>query len=144
MSMSEYLANSLATTANGLGNAAPLLRHCCATAAPLLHYCCATAALHGKKRFCYTNKIIRENRDNKNILLQQQNVWFYQQNVWLLRQNFGLQQDGEKGFVIPTKSFVKIGLTKIFCCNNKMFSSINKTFGCCSKIFGNKKFICCP
>jgi len=45
------------------------------------------------------------------------------------------------GFVIPTKSFVKIGLTKIFCYNNKMFSSINKTFGCCSKIFGcsNKK-----
>jgi len=25
-----------------------------------------------------------------------------------------------KGFVIPTKSFVKIGLTKIFCYNNKM------------------------
>ena len=30
---------------------------------------------------------------------------------------------------MPTKSFVKIGITK-------MFSSINKTFGCCSKIFG--------
>ena len=40
----------------------------------------------------------------------------------------------KKGFVIPTKSFVKIGITKIFCYN--MFSSINKTFGCCSKIFG--------
>jgi len=40
---------------------------------------------------------------------------------------------GIKGFVIPTKSFVKIGITKIFCYNNKMFSSINKTFGCCSK-----------
>ena len=53
---------------------------------------------------------------------------------------------GIKGFVIPTKSFVKIGITKIFCYNNKMFSSINKTFGCCSKIFScrNKKFICCP
>jgi len=42
-----------------------------------------------------------------------------------------------KGFVIPTKSFVKIGVTKIFCYDNKMFSSINKTFG------SNKKFICC-
>jgi len=42
----------------------------------------------------------------------------------------------KKGFVTPTKSFVKIGITKIFCYNNKMFSSINKTFGCCSKIFG--------
>jgi len=36
---------------------------------------------------------------------------------------------GIKGFVIPTKSFVKIGTTKIFCYNNKMFTSINKTFG---------------
>jgi len=25
-------------------------------------------------------------------------------------------------------------MTKIFCYNNKMFSSINKTVGCCSKI----------
>jgi len=46
-----------------------------------------------------------------------------------------------KGFVIPKKPFVKIGITKIFCYNNKMFRSINKTFRCCSKIFGcsNKK-----
>jgi len=36
---------------------------------------------------------------------------------------------GIKGFVIPTKSCVKIGTAKIFC-YNKMFSSINKTFGC--------------
>jgi len=42
---------------------------------------------------------------------------------------------GIKGFVIPTKSFVEIGIAKI-CCYNKMFNSINKTFGCCSKIFG--------
>jgi len=42
---------------------------------------------------------------------------------------------GKKGFVIPTKSFVKIGIAKIFC-YNKMFSSINKSFGCCSQIFG--------
>ena len=50
------------------------------------------------------------------------------------------------GIVIPTKSFVKIGITKIFCYNNKMFSSTNKTFGCCSKFSGcsNEKFICCP
>jgi len=48
---------------------------------------------------------------------------------------------GIKGFVVPTKSFVEIGIAKIFCYNNKMFSSINKTFGCCYKIFGysNKK-----
>jgi len=39
-----------------------------------------------KKRFCYTNKNICSNRDNKNILLEQQNVWFYQQNVWLQQQ----------------------------------------------------------
>jgi len=38
-------------------------------------------------------------------------------------------QQGIKGFVIPTKTFVKIGITKIFCYNNKRFSSINKTFG---------------
>jgi len=52
------------------------------------------------------------------------------------------QIHGIKGFVIPTKSYVKIGITKIFC-YNKMFSSINKTFGCCSIIFGcsNKKDI---
>jgi len=51
-----------------------------------------------------------------------------------------------KGFVMPTKSFVKIGITKIFCYNNKMFSSTNKTFGCCSKIFGrsNKKLFVVP
>jgi len=46
---------------------------------------------------------------------------------------------GIKGFVIPTKSFVKIGLTKIFCFINKMFSSIDKMFG-----YNNKKNICYP
>jgi len=54
---------------------------------------------------------------------------------------------GKKGFVILTKSFVKIGITKTFCFNSKiMFSSVNKTFGCCSKIFGcsNTNFICSP
>jgi len=50
---------------------------------------------------------------------------------------------GIKGFVRPTKSFVKIGIAEIFC-YNKMFSSINKTFGCYSKNFGcsnKKKFV---
>ena len=54
---------------------------------------------------------------------------------------------GINGFVIPTKSYVKIGIAKVLCYNNKMFSSVNKTFGCCSKIFGcsnKKKSICCP
>jgi len=39
---------------------------------------------------------------------------------------------GKKGFVIPTKSFVKIGITKIFC-YNKMFSSINKSLVAAAK-----------
>jgi len=53
-------------------------------------------------------------------------------------------QATEKKIVITTKSFVKIGITKIFCYNNKIFGSINKTFGCCGKIFGcsNKNLIC--
>jgi len=34
---------------------------------------------------------------------------------------------GKKGFVVLTKSFVKIEITKTFC-YNKVFSSINKTF----------------
>jgi len=33
---------------------------------------------------------------------------------------------GKGGLVIPTKSFVKIGITKLFCYNNKKFSSIKK------------------
>jgi len=61
-------------------------------------------------------------------------------------ENSNTKGHGIEGFVIPTKAFVKIGITKMFCYNNKIFSSINKTFGCCSKIFGysNKKFIYCP
>ena len=64
----------------------------------------------------------------------------------ICRPPFFICHHGIKGFVISTKSFVKIGITKIFCYNNKMFSSINKTFGCCSEIFGcsNKKIVCCP
>jgi len=47
---------------------------------------------------------------------------------------------GKKSFVTPSKSFVKIAITKIFC-YNKMFGSINKTFGYRGKFFGcsNKK-----
>ena len=41
---------------------------------------------------------------------------------------------GKKRFVILTKS-VKIGITKTFCYNKKMCSSVNKTFGCCKKKF---------
>ena len=63
--------------------------------------------------------------------------------ILLLRKSGGYDKHGKQGFVIPTKSFVKIGITKIFCYNNKIFGSINTTFGCCSKIFGcsNKKKI---
>jgi len=63
-----------------------------------------------------------------------------------LRHFFESRPSRKKGFVIPSKSFVKIGITKIFCYSNKMFGSINKTFGCCGKIFGCsiKNFICCP
>jgi len=57
-----------------------------------------------------------------------------------------INHHGIKGFVIPTKLFIKIGIAKIFCYNIKMLSSINKTFGCCSKIFGcsNKKIFDVP
>jgi len=48
-----------------------------------------------------------------------------------------VQYPGIKGFVMPTKSFVKIEITKIFSYNYKMLSSINETFDCCSKIFGS-------
>jgi len=53
---------------------------------------------------------------------------------------------GKKGFLKPTKSFLKVGITKIFYHNNKIFGSINKTFGCCGKIFGcsNKNSIVVP
>jgi len=34
---------------------------------------------------------------------------------------------GKKGFVIPVKSFVKIGITKIFCYNNKIFCLVVST-----------------
>jgi len=69
--------------------------------------------------------------------------WVTLKEAYLVRSSWDSCLRGIKGCVIPTKSFVKLGTTKIFCYNNKMFSSINKTFGCCSKIFGcsNRKCI---
>jgi len=49
---------------------------------------------------------------------------------------------GKKGFVIPTKSFVKIGITKIFC-YNKMFGSINKRLVAAAKfLVAATKILC--
>jgi len=39
----------------------------------------------------------------------------------------------KKDFFIPAKSFVKIGITKIFCYNNKMFISINNSLVAAAK-----------
>jgi len=44
---------------------------------------------------------------------------------------------GIKGFVIPTKSFVEIELTKIFCFNNKMFSLSTKRLVAAAKFLVN-------
>jgi len=41
---------------------------------------------------------------------------------------------GKKGFVIPTKSFVKIGITKIFCYNNKRLVAAVKFLVAATKI----------
>jgi len=81
------------------------------------------------------------------VALVSNDFHFFSNFVLLLRRtSLGRRLHGIKGFVKPTKSFVKIGITKVFCYNNKMFSSINKTFGCCSKIFGcsNKKIFVGP
>jgi len=59
---------------------------------------------------------------------------------------------GKKGFIIPTKSFVKLGITKKFCYNkmfgsiNKMIGTFNKTFGCCGKflVAATKKIFVVP
>ena len=40
---------------------------------------------------------------------------------------------GKKGFVILTKSFVKIGTTKTFCYSNKMLSSVNESLAAAAK-----------
>jgi len=60
-------------------------------------------------------------------------------------QNLLLPYTEKKSFVTPTKSFVKIAITKIVFCDNKTFGNIDKT-GCCGKIFGcsNKNFTCGP
>jgi len=53
---------------------------------------------------------------------------------------------GRKGFVLPTKSFVKIGTTKIFCYDNKMFSSIKKRLVAAAKFLAaaTKKLFVVP
>jgi len=50
-----------------------------------------------------------------------------QNNIGRVESNFTILH-GIKGFVTPKKSFVKTGIVKIFCYNNKMFSFIRKTF----------------
>jgi len=50
----------------------------------------------------------------------------------------------KKGFVVLTKSFVKIGIAKTFC-YNKMFSSINITWVAATKIlFVVPNFVAVP
>jgi len=54
----------------------------------------------------------------------------------------------EKCFVILAKSFVKIWITKTFCYNNKMFSSVNKTFAAAKYLVAGTKnlfvvYFCC-
>ena len=93
-----------------------------------------------------------------NFQLHLINVWkilwtkvTYERKIWLFHSNKYLWHyralflHGIKGFVIPTKSFVKIGIKKYFV-TATMFSSINKTFGCCSIIIGcsNKNFFVVP
>ena len=53
-----------------------------------------------------------------------QSVWeFVNHTNFKIRMSYShWHVHGIKGFVIPTKSFVKIGITKIFCYSNKMFS----------------------
>jgi len=92
-------------------------------------------------------------RRNKSLLRQGawvrliiSNIYRHRNTLtWRWNRLFLHTQHGKKGFVIPRKSLVKMGITKIFC-YNKMFGFINKTFGCCGKIFGcsHKNFICCP
>jgi len=54
-----------------------------------------------------------------------------------------MQHHGIKGFCIPTKSFVTIRITKIFCYNNKMFSSIKKRLVAAAKflVVATKKML---
>ena len=124
------------------------------TAARLAAMLMVKARFIHQKIVCVTNeKHFRGSADLENIL--RLSFWGMQRSVTqrpvnmevrffmgsTFRQgNKTAEQHGIKGFVTPTKSFVKIGITNFFY-TNKMFSSINKKFGCCSEIFGcsNKK-----
>jgi len=46
-----------------------------------------------------------------------------------------------QGYFIPTKSFVKIGITKIFCYNNKMFLSSKRLVAATKNIFVVPNFV---
>jgi len=61
--------------------------------------------------------------------------------LWLLQSKLPVLFVSWEKIVTLTKSFFKIGITKTFCNDNKMFGSVNKMFGCRSKMFGcsNKK-----
>jgi len=48
------------------------------------------------------------------------------------------REHGIKGFFIPTKSFVQIGIAKIFCYHNKIVLSTKRL------VAVTKKNICCP
>jgi len=69
-----------------------------------------------------------------------------------LAERAGQSDHGIEGFIIPTKSFVKIGIIKIFCYNNKMLSSINKMLSSIYQslvaaakfLVAATKIICCP
>jgi len=84
---------------------------------------------------------VTETADYLSLILQQFIIRHKAQNHSFLRNEANSKRRRsirawkKKGFVIPTKSFVKIGIAKNMCYNNKMFSSIKKTFGCCSKFF---------
>jgi len=62
------------------------------------------------------------------------------------RKVFRQMHHGIKGFVIPTKSFVKIGITKIFCYKDKMFCPINKRLVAVAKflVAATKKLLVVP
>jgi len=58
----------------------------------------------------------------------------------------GRSQYAEKKVLLYQQNHLlnKIGITKIFCYNNKMFGSINKTFGCCGFVAVTKNLFVVP
>jgi len=52
---------------------------------------------------------------------------------------------GIKGFVMPTKPFIKIGIAKIFCYNNKCLVLSTKRLVAAAKFWWQqRKIMCCP